>query len=110
MEGIVPSFVDSHMKRGVGRPASQVSFRHGDYSVNQTGKISALGEQFHRHAGTVGEYNMQWVGWRSAHLRKTVAVGRKASWAAGRPTVTRSQRGRAQTQVGRQMWKLVGLL
>lgn len=31
MEGIVPSFGDSYMKQR-GDPASQVSFRHGDYS------------------------------------------------------------------------------
>lgn len=30
--------------------------------------------------------------------------------ALGRPTVTRSQRVRAQVQVGRQMWTPVGLL
>lgn len=91
MEGIVPSFGDSYMKQR-GDPASQVSFRHGDYS------------------STADSENLCPRGAMPYACRGQISTTRRGLDGARQTHVTRSQRVWAQVQVGRQMWTPVGLL
>lgn len=90
MEGIVPSFGDSYMKQR-GDPASQVSFRHGDYSsAADSENLCPRGAMPYACRGQISTTRRELDGTRQTH-------------------VTRSQVW-AQVQVGRQMWTPVGLL